>query len=73
MKQLYISASDQEYILQALGMGLQAIKEYKGLKRLAYYDTNIRKVMELTNELEFLRGLQRVLEEIEGELNECVK
>lgn len=54
-------------------MGLSAIKEYKGKERLKYYDKAIRKAMEVTNELEFLRGLQMILEEIEGELNECVK
>lgn len=54
-------------------MGLSAIKEYKGNDRLNYYDKLIREVMKSTNELDFLKGLQGILEEIEGELNECVK
>ena len=73
MSTVYISQQDQEYILKALEMGLSAIKEYKGKNRLNYYDRVIREVMESTNELDFLRGLQGILEEIEGELNECVK
>ena len=73
MSTVYISQQDQEYILKALEMGLSAIKEYKGKNRLNYYDKVIREVMESTNELDFLKGLQGILEEIEGELNECVK
>ena len=73
MSAIYISQQDQEYILKALEMGLSAIKEYKGNDRLNYYDRVIREVMESTNELDFLKGLQGILEEIEGELNECVK
>ena len=73
MSAIYISQQDQEYILKALEMGLSAIKEYKGKNRLNYYDKVIREVMKSTNELDFLKGLQGILEEIEGELNECVK
>jgi len=73
MQQVVLTERDQQYILQALSLGLQAIKEHKGSKRVAYYDILIREVMKHTDELRFLLGLQRIMEAIEGELNECVK
>ena len=68
-----LSNQDQEYILKALEAGLHAIKELKGEERIGYYNDEILKALHSQNELLFLQKLGRVLEEIEGELNEYVR
>ena len=54
-------------------MGLQAIKEYSGEERTEYYNNKLLKTLHATDELEFLKSLEEILEEIEGELNEYVR
>lgn len=71
--QQVLNNEQQDYILQALGMGLQAIKEYSGEERTEYYNNKLLKTLHATDELEFLKSLEEILEEIEGELNEYVR
>lgn len=72
MKQA-LNSEQQDFILHALGMGLQAIKEYAGEERVGYYNDKILKTLRLTDELGFLKSLEKILVEIEGELNEYVR